>query len=104
MNRHGHRRVDWMGSVFVGMLIVYLISWSLLDYYPGGMFRPGSWRQVYFNFVNSTEMGYAVGVSSLSMIGFAIWFLATGRRGLGRMALIAIGLGIIATLLLPAYN
>jgi hypothetical protein len=104
MNRHGHRRVDWMGSLFVGMLMVYLISWSFLLYYPGGMRRPDSWRQVYFYFVGSTEMACAWGASSLSMIGFAIWFLATGRRDLGRMALITIGLGIIALFRLPAYN
>jgi hypothetical protein len=92
-----------MGSLFVGMLMVYLISWSFLLYYPGGMIR-STWRQVDFYFLNSTEMACAVGASSLSMIGFAIWFLSTGRQRLGKIALIAIGLGIVALFCLPAYN
>ena len=107
MNRFGHSRADWMGSVFFGMLIVYLISWSLMLYPPwriGGAFNYGSWQHVAWALTESKALGCAWIFSSLSMIGFAVAFSARPRPVLATIAIVAASLGLIALLTLPAVN
>ena len=107
MNRFGYGRVDWTGSVFVGMLIVYLISWSLMLYPPwriGGAFNYGSWQQVAWDLTESKALGFAWMISSVSVIGFAVAFSARPRPVLATIAIVAVNLGLIVLLTLPAVN
>ncbi|HVM61873.1 MAG TPA: hypothetical protein VMV72_13505 [Verrucomicrobiae bacterium] len=96
-----------MSSLFVGMLIVYVISWTLMAYRGygiGGAVAYGSWQYTYVHFTETSAMALALIVSTLSMLLFAVAFFARQRFALAKIALVAIALALIGALALPAIN
>ena len=107
VNCCGHRPVDWTASLLVGMLIVFVVSWSLMLYASwgiGGAFAYPSWKQAYFYFTNSVEITCVMAVSFLSLVGLALAFWAKGRSKLAAVAFVAVAVEILALLTLPALN